>query len=70
MKKHENEILTRRVLFKIWEMALNEIQNSIKQPEESNGIYLARCWSQGFIRALKSEGIKLCLVIKDEEVFL
>jgi hypothetical protein len=42
-------------------MSMDEIQNTIKDPHETHGMYMARCWINGLERALKKEGKELCL---------
>jgi hypothetical protein len=55
-----NMKLTDIQLLRIWEMSMDEIQKTIKDPHQTPGMYLAKCWTNGLIRALKKEGKELC----------
>lgn len=61
--------LPERALFKVWEYSVEEINNSIKQPREDNNIYMARVWSQGLFKALKSLGFDICISKDGKEVW-
>lgn len=48
--------LTNRVLNQIHEFAHEEYINKAKKPEESHEAFRARCFVEGFLKAMKKEG--------------
>lgn len=48
--------LSNRVLNQIHEFAHDEFVNKAKRPEDSHEEFRARCFIEGFIRAMEKEG--------------
>ena len=60
--------LNEKELSKVWEMALDQLNKTIRNPRESNNTYMARCWTEGVIRALISSGYKVCISKDGKEI--
>lgn len=61
--------LSKKTLTRIWEHALERMKNTVKDPHESNGLYLARCWMYGFFVSLAGEGYDICVSRDGKEVW-
>lgn len=61
--------LDEKLLFKVWEFALNQIQTTQRLPHESNGIYMSKAWVTGMLQALNSGGYSVCISKDGKEVW-
>lgn len=60
--------LTHKEAMGVWEHALEEIHSTIRNPNEMDKVYLARCWTEGLLKALKAGGFKVCIEKESRQV--
>lgn len=60
-------VLTTKMLNNTIEFAKEEIVNKANKHGETNQMFIARCWIEGYLRALNKEGYSLCLKRGTEE---
>lgn len=61
--------LPERVLFRAWEISLDEYHHTMRKQDEPSNTYIARLWVHGILQALKLAGYSVCISKDGKEVW-